>query len=669
MFGLVGTLTVMTGAGVSVWLIVSGVRAALPGGTADPVTPSRALLVTAALAMFALEGAVLTNDFTVVYVANHHSVTTPFPFDVASAWAALEGSIVLWGLVLAVFTWRVGRDHARRRDRLSAGALAVMGIVALFFFGVMATIANPFETCVEAGARSCVASSPIPLVSAVAPPDGSGPNALLQNHLLMAVHPPILYVGYVGLTVPFAYAMSALALGAPGADWLVRSKRATQVAWAFLSLGIVLGSWWAYEVLSWGGYWAWDPVENASLMPWLIATAFLHSSLVQQRRGMLQSWNFVLVIGAFALTILGTFLTRSGTIQSVHSFTQGPIGPALLGFLTLVLVGGFALFAARASLVAQPSRLESLVSREGSFLANNLLLTVFGTVVLVGTVYPIVLEAFSGDRVQVGRPFFDRLAVPLAFALLLSMGVGPVMPWRVARPALLWERVHGPLQVALAAGAAAVLFVSRVGWVVLAVVCSTFVVSVIVRHGWHEARRGATGRSTSVIAELRRMVAADRGYWGGQLAHIGVATVAVGLAFAANLSVHTEVSISPGDSVSFAGHELVYEAPFARREPNRDVQGISMSLVRDGRTIATLEPVVNLFDNSTQPIATPVVYTRPGGDLYVTLRAIDGGAAVLTLDSSALMWMVWFGGMLVAAGGFVSVRGRRRSRSEVPVDA
>ncbi len=672
MFSLVGTAAIVAGVLAAVWLMVRGVAGARSdeaAATVDAVTPAKVLFGAAVAAFVTLEAAILANDFTVVYVANHHSVTTPFPFDIATGWAALEGSIVLWGLVLGGFTWMVARDHRSKRDRLSSGALVVMGFVALFFFGVMSTIANPFETCVEAGTTSCVESSPIPLVGAEAPADGTGPNALLQNHILMAVHPPLLYLGYVGLTVPFAYAMSALAIGLPGAEWLRRSKRWTSVAWSFLSLGIVLGSWWAYEVLSWGGYWAWDPVENASLMPWLVATAFLHSALVQERRGMLQAWNFVLVISAFALTILGTFLTRSGTVQSVHSFTQGPMGPVLLGFLVVVLAGSFALFAARANEVAQPSRLEALSSREGSFLLNNLLLTVYAAVVIVGTLYPIFLEAFTGDRVQVGPPFFNRLAVPLGFALLLAMGVGPVMPWRVAKPELVWRRIHGPLQVALAAGAITVVTVSRVGWVVLAVVASTFLIAVVVRHAFVQAHAAADKKGTGLGLELRRLFSADAGYWGGQVSHVGVALVTLGLAFAGNLAAHTEVTLAPGESVDFDGYTLTYEAPFTTAETNRNVVGARIDVLRSGEVVTTLEPRLNQFSNASSLIATPAVHTTIGGDLYLTLRTVPEPEITLSLDSSPLMWTVWLGGLLAGAGGFVAARGRRRRRSEIGATA
>ncbi|HEY5578296.1 MAG TPA: cytochrome c biogenesis protein CcsA, partial [Acidimicrobiia bacterium] len=351
-----GTIGVWVALGAGIALVIQGSRAFKGSGKpGDLRWPVVLLAAGAVLAMAALELALLRDDFSIVYVANHHRTTTSLVFAVATAWAALEGSIVLWGLILAGYTYLVFRSvRDRREDRLGVGALAVMGIVAVFFFGLMATVANPFEVCIEAAGASCSDSSPAPWTAAEVPPEGRGPNPLLQNHILMAFHPPVLYLGYVGMTVPFAFAISALFLAHPGAEWVARTRRWTLLAWSFLTAGILLGGWWSYAVLGWGGYWAWDPVENASLLPWLVATAFLHSSIVQARRGMLQAWNVILVIATFSLTILGTFLTRSGTIASVHSFTQSAIGPALLGFLMLVVLGSLGLFAARAHMVASP---------------------------------------------------------------------------------------------------------------------------------------------------------------------------------------------------------------------------------------------------------------------------------------------------------------------------
>lgn len=669
MFSLLGTLAMIGGVVASAVLAVKAIRATARDDTAASadLRPAAAGVLAAGVGgMVVLEAAILFNDFSVSYVANHHSVTTPFPFNVASAWAALEGSIVLWCMILAAFTWFVFKAHERTRDRLGTGALAVMAIVALFFFSMMLTVSNPFETCTALGGpgqQVCAQSSPIPLLDAVAPADGNGPNALLQNHILMAVHPPMLYVGYIGMSVPFAFAMSALAISLPGSEWLRRSKRWTLFSWSFLTLGIVLGGWWAYEVLSWGGYWAWDPVENASLLPWLLATAFLHSAIVQQRRSMLQAWNFVLVIGAFALTILGTFLTRSGTIASVHSFTQSAIGPVLLGFLVAVLVGSFSLFAIRAPVVAQPSRMESLSSREGAFLYNNLVLTVYAFVVLVGTVYPLILEAFTGDVVRVGEPFYNRLAVPLSFALLLGMGIGPVMPWRVARPELVWKRIHLPLQIALLAGALVILTTTRISLVVLTVMVSVFVIAVILRHLLAQAMQASDVKGSGPWGEIRRLVARDQGYWGGQVSHAGVAVLAIGIATASILSLHNQVTLTPGESVSFDGYEITYKSPFVYSEPNRRVEGATVDLSVDGEVVTQLRPRFNEYPNFGQLVGTPAVHSDISGDVYLTLRRLDSSGIVLQLDSSPLQWLVWLGGLITVAGGFISLRARRAERA------
>lgn len=661
MLALLGSAGLMAGLGGAVLLLVRGSRA-VTRSEANLRGPASLLIGGAVVAMTAMQIALLTDDFTLAYVANHHARSTPFPFDVATAWAALEGSILLWGLVLGAFTWFVYKRWERSPDPLGAAALAVMGGVAAFFFGMMLTVANPFEVCTSALPTGCAAQSAWPLATAHAPPDGPGPNPLLQNHILMAVHPPMLYLGYVGLTVPFSYAIGALALGTPGAEWIRRSHRSTLVAWAFLTFGIVLGGWWAYEVLSWGGYWAWDPVENASLMPWLVATAFLHSAVVQRRRNMLQAWNFILVISAFSLTILGTFLTRSGTINSVHSFTQSAIGPVLLGFLVLVVVGSLALFAARAGVVATAPRVESLASREGTFLMNNLLLTVFAFIVLVGTSYPLLLEAFTGIQVGVGEPFFNRLAVPLSFVLLLVMGFGPITPWGRADGAVTWSRTRIPAVLALAAGLLTALFVSSIGWVVLAVTLGVFVLGTIVGLLLEQAERRSNS-ATPLPRSIREVIAGDRAFWAGQLSHAGVILVALGIAFAANLGSHAEEEMAPGETVRFAGYEITYESPFQRVDPHKLTRGARMSVIKDGRYLGVLEPAANYFGADTTGVSTPAVMTRPGGDLYLTLLAIDADSATVGFDTSPLIWLLWIGGAVTGAGGLLAVRSRASERA------
>lgn len=672
MLGFLGTTGVMAGVIGSGMLVLRAVAVARTGEKTGTLRgPVNLIVAGASVAMAALVLALMTNDFSISYVANHHASTTPVPFNIASAWGALEGSIVLWGLVLAIFTYSVHGRYRKGPDRLGAGALAVMGGVGLFFFGLMITVSNPFEVCVMAAERSCIESSPWPWSVAMAPAEGAGPNPLLQNHYLMAVHPPILYAGYVGLTVPFAYAISALALKVPGPEWLYRSHRATLVAWSFLTAGIVLGGWWAYEVLSWGGYWAWDPVENASLMPWLVATAYLHSAIVQQRRNMLQAWNFVLVIAMFSLTILGTFLTRSGTINSVHSFTQSAIGPALLGFLALILIGSLALFASRSHLVSSAPRMKSLVSREGSFLANNLILTLYAFVVLVGTTYPLFLEAFTGTQVGVGGPFFNRLALPLTFALLLVMGLGPVTPWGQADPGKLWQRIRLPIAVGLSFGALVAVLVTRNGWVILSCVLGGFVVGSLVGLLIDQASVRTRKTGASFLSSVGSVLKGDGAFWAGQLSHVGVVLVAVGISFASNLALHDLVILEPGESADFAGFEVIYESPFQVTEPQRTVRGARLSILRGGEFVATMEPTANFYANDNAGIVTPDVLTRPGGDLYISLRSVDSSSATLALDTSPLIWLLWIGGLTSATGGFLALRFRQRepSRAESPSTA
>ncbi len=553
-------------------------------------------------------------------------------------------------------------------DRLGAGALLVLGIVSLFFFGMMLTVSNPFRACIEPATVGCIEGSNIPWVGATAALEGQGPNPLLQNHILMAVHPPMLYLGYVGMAVPFAFAMSALMLGVTGSEWLKRTRAWTLIAWSFLTVGIVLGGWWSYEVLGWGGYWAWDPVENASFLPWLIATAFLHSAVVQERRGMLQAWNFVLVIAAFALTILGTFLTRSGVIVSVHSFTQSAVGPVLLWFLTLVLVASFGLFAMRANVVSSAPRLDSLVSREGAFLVNNLLLTVFAVVVLVGTLYPMFVEAFTGDQVGVGRPFFDRMAIPICYALLLAMGVGPIVPYRAARGSVIWERVRTPFRLALGAGALAVVLSYRDPFLLLGILTASFVAFVILRNLYRTARVAADKWEMRMPAAVFRVMRNDAGFWGGQLSHFGVAVVALGIAVSANLSVEATVALTQGETATVAGYDITFVDRFAREEPQRSTIGANIDVSQDDRVLSQLEPKINHYNSSSQSVATPAVHTSLGGDLYLTLKSIGAEGVTLGVWWFPFIWMIWIGGLFAALATLWSRLAARRPRatSSVP---
>ena len=605
------------------------------------------VVIGAAVAFVALEVALLTNDFSIRYVAEHHARSTPLVFAIATAWSALEGSIVLWALVLAGYLGLVWRNHRRvgDDDRLGAGALAVMGAIAVFFFGLLATAANPFQ------------------VLDVVPADGPGPNPLLQNHILVAIHPPLLYLGYVGLSVPFAFAISALARRESGPQWVLRTRRWTLIAWTFLTMGIVLGAWWSYAVLGWGGYWAWDPVENASFLPWLVATAYLHSAIVQARRGVLRAWSTALVLATFSLTILGTFLTRSGVIGSVHSFTQSAIGPALLGFLVVVTVAAFALFASRASMLAPDRPLGALASREGSFLVNNLLLTVFAFTVLVGTLYPIGVEAVTGDQLSVGAPFFDTMAIPIALALLLAMGLGPLLPPAGTASDALWPRVRGPLRVGLAAGVLGVLLGLRAPFVLFVIVVGIAIAAASVR-GFALACAEIAGRTGWHVAVLGAAVRRQPGFWCGQVAHLGVVVLAVGIAVSGGFAARETVALDRGQAVQFDSYRVSFEGTFRRSEASRSIRGARIVVSRHGST-KVLEPSLRHYFGQDQTITSPAIWTTwRGDDVYVSISSISSRQVVLRLYHYPLIFLIWVGGLLAACGGLAgAVLGHRRPRT------
>jgi len=603
----------------------------------------------------------LSHDFSLSYVIENSSRTTPVLFLLAGAWAALEGSIVLWGLVLAALVYLVARSVSAG-DRLGLAALSVMGVVSVFWFGLMATVSNPFQVCTELVGGSCAATSWLPFVDSVAPADGLGANPLLQNHILMAIHPPMLYVGYVGFTAPFAFAIAAMIRGEQGSVWLERTRRWSVIAWAFLGFGMLLGAWWSYEVLGWGSYWAWDPVENAALLPWLAATAFIHSAVVQRRRGMLQAWNLILIIVTFSLTILGTFLTRSGTIISVHSFTQSDVGPLLLGFLLIVVVGSLLLFASRAQLLSSAARLDSLASREGAFLLNNLILTVFGLAILMGTLYPVALEAMGRARVSVGTPYYNRVTLPIAALLLLAMGVGSITPYRSARWDVVWPRIAAPLAVGLVVGAVSVLFGVDSVPVVILIVLGGFVIATILEEFRRQTGKVDARRTTAFAKVLRR----DPGYWGGQIAHIGVALLAVGIAASSGLASRDQVRLTAGSSATVEGYCIVYEEATSRMEPNRAVVGAVISLRNIDCTgeIETLEPVFNSYARPPA-VATPAVHTGLTEDVFVALATVPGDDVVLDVMVFPLMWVLWAGGLVMVGGGMWAVFARKPQRKAV----
>lgn len=643
MNSVLGTAGIVLGVAASALGIVTvalGLRRRRPVLLETGWSYSLLVLLGAVVAVIAMERALITRDFTVSFVHDNGSSRTPALFNVASMWSALEGSILLWTVILAGFTVHVARRFRRRlSDPLVGTALLVMLVVCLFFFLLVLGPANPF-TRVEV------------------PPgyDGPGPNPLLQEHVLMAFHPPMLYLGFVGFTVPFAFAIAALATGRLGEGWLIETRRATLLAWGFLTAGIALGAWWSYEVLGWGGFWGWDPVENASLLPWLTGTAYLHSVMVQERRGMLRVWNLSLLCATFSLTILGTFLTRSGVLESVHAFSDSDIGGWLLAFFVLTVAVTLGLIGWRGDRLRSPGRIDSAVSREGSFLANNVLFAGFAFVVLLGTVFPLVAEALNDRPVTVGAPYFNRMTVPLGLALLFLMAVAPVLPWRKASEEVLSRRLLWPAWAAAITIAVTVALGARGLGTVLTFGLGAFaggaalrqVLLATRRQGW----RGLVGRTN-----------------GGMVVHLGVVLVAVAIASNGHYQREVEARFEPGETRVIGGHDITYLGTRVEQERNREATKARVQV--DGGQV--YEPALSRYPGFGSLIGTPSVRTGITEDVYLTITRLpeEGSeAATLRVIIQPMVLWLWIGGGLMAAGTALAAwPGSRRRRPTDPVSA
>jgi len=617
-------------------------------------TSAYSLLALVAAANVTMLVAILSNDFSLRYVAENSSIHTPTFFKALALWSADEGSLLLWNLVLAGYVFAVALRFRRRRPETFPWALGVMFAVCAFYLILVLGPTQPFVRL------------------AVPVPDGRGPLPLLQNHPLMAAHPPMLYLGFIGMTVPFAFAMAALLTGRLSDQWIRVTRRWTLFAWICLTTGLFLGALWSYSVLGWGGYWAWDPVENIALLPWLTSTAFLHSVMVEERRGMLKVWNLSLIVATFALTVFGTFLTRGSILSSVHAFAQSAVGPLYLAFLILVLVVGFGLIAARSKALASETEIDRPVSREGVFLGNNLLLAVLTLTVLVGTLFPLIDEAVTGARVSVGAPYFDRTTVPVMLLILFLMGLGPLLPWRVGSPRQLLRRLRVPVW----AGTLTVvgLAVAGVGHpvAILAFGLAAFVAAATVSEmarGVRAYRRAFGGSpGSAAVGAFGR----NRRLYGGLVAHLGLVIAIVGITWSSTFSVTREVTLARGQSVAFAGSTLRYDGTRVVNQPQRTVLVTTLSILRDARRVGVLIPSLNVYPGQTDLIGTPSISRgspRTGfRDLYASVLSVArlGDRATFRLFLNPGVLWLWVGGAVMVVGGVTALwPGRRRGQPSV----
>jgi cytochrome c-type biogenesis protein CcmF len=598
------------------------------------------VLITAAFAL--LVYAFLTFDFSVRYVASNTNLGTPFYYRITGVWGALEGSIVLWAWMLAVYTLILVLGQRERARELYPWALAVMLGVMAFFLLIMTVAAPPFTR-----------QTPVPA-------DGRGLNPLLED-TGMITHPVALYLGFTGFTVPFAFAVAALATGRLGDAWIGLTRRWTIVAWYFLSLGLLIGGWWSYHVLGWGGYWAWDPVENAAFMPWLTGTAFLHSVMIQERRRMLRLWNLALVILTFGLTLFGTFLTRSGVIASVHAFTQGTVGIFFLAFLAVVLLLSLGLLAWRWDALRGQGELDSVVSRESTFLLNNLLLVAAAFTVFFGTVFPLLSEAVRGVKVSVGAPFFNQVNVPLFLGLIFLMGVGPLIAWRRASLENLRRNFLVPVAAGIAAAAAFTALGVGSALAVLSVTLTVFVAATIALDVVRATRaRLRLGESPPVA--LARLLARHNRRYGGFAVHLGVLVIAVGVTGSQAWSVQTETTLKVGETAELAGYTVRFDGLAARQESNH-FKVVGQFTVQDGRRApGTLAPSKKFYPQEQTPIAGVDYDLGLREDVYLVLGDFtrDGTQATVKVQVNRLVSWIWIGGAVLTLGTALAVLPDRR---------
>ena len=637
----VGRAALLVCLALALYATVAGAFAARERRRRLAVSAQRALyaaFASAVVASIVLFSALLRHDFSFVYVADHTSSKLPWYFCLSAFWGGQEGSLLLWLLVLTGFAAAAVFLQRRAQD-LIAWVVPVLGICGVFFAFVLVAVTSPFATQVR-------------------PAEGFGLNPSLQNPYMIA-HPPALYLGYVGLAIPFAFAMGALLSGRTDERWIIVTRRWTLIAWAFLGIGQLLGSHWAYEEIGWGGYFAWDPVENAALMPWLAATAFLHSVMVQEKKGMLKVWNMLLVALAFNLSIFGTFLTRSGVLNSVHTFTEGPLGPWFLGFLCFSVIGSLALILWRLPLLRSKTKLESLISREATFLYNNLLLVALCLTILWGVAFPMLSELVRGTTVTVGQPYYNFFLRSFGLPLLLLMGIGPLIAWRRASLKSLGRTFVIPAITAVVAGIA--LLIAGAGSStpgMIAYTFSAFVLASIVLEFWRGTRARRTLSNVGWLRALGELVSRNRRRYGGYVVHAAIVLLAAGIAGSSAYGKETEGKLKPGQSLSAGGYTVTYRSLTREPKGNHVELRALVDVYRGGKQVGVMAPGKNEYFAEQQVSNEMAIRTDflRAEDLNLILdQPNEDGSIFLKMVVKPLVNLIWLSGLIFVLGSVITL--------------
>ncbi|GBD26093.1 Cytochrome c-type biogenesis protein CcmF [bacterium HR30] len=591
----------------------------------------------------------VSRDFNLEYVAQYSSSTLPLHYTVAALWGGQAGSLLFWLTILSSMAAVVVLQNRQQNRALMPIATATLMAIALFFASLLVFVTPPFKRL------------------AFTPGDGRDLNPLLQNYW-MTMHPPSLYLGYVGCSIPFAFAIAALVTGRLDDVWIRTTRRWTLFAWFFLSLGNLFGALWAYRVLGWGGYWAWDPVENAAFMPWLTCTAYLHSVMIQEKKNMLKVWNMVLVILTFLLTIFGTFLTRSGVISSVHSFTQSGLGPFFIGFLGLAAAISLALLVWRLPELKSTNEIDSMLSREAAFLVNNLIFVGIAFAVFWGTIFPVLSEAVRGVKITVGPPFFNRVNAPLGLILLFLMGVGPLLAWRRAswaslRRNFLWPTTVGAA-VAIACAAAGV----RHGYALLSFSLCAFVAATIVQEFWRATRARQHMLGEPGFLAFVRVTGKNRRRYGGYIVHLAVVMIFLAITGTSAFRVEQQVTVKPGEAFEVGHYRLLFERVQSWETPHSAHMAAQLAVYQGAKRVDTLKPEKRFYKKPEQPATEVAIRSHLGTDLYVVFGSYDQASQTATILAyiNPLIGFLELGGVVLVLGTLIAVWPQRAPR---PVEA